>query len=186
MTASLSQSFRRRLGALSLLALATALSVPAAQAAKNAALYKCVDFAGVTSIQSSPCPAGSLQAWRRDAPAEPAPSPEQQAQAEAKRMRDQQTVRELSDIVDKKLRAASSVGMATPAPAVAAAAPAVTDPNAAATPASTEAAAVAACQKAQAFAASMREQAWLALTEEQVRRLYGWLAEQCKLPAAAD
>jgi hypothetical protein len=184
MTVSLSCSVVPRRAAGVLLLCAGVLLAPGASAAKNATLYKCVDAAGVTSIQSNPCPAGSTQAWRRDAPTEPAPTPEQTAQADAKRMRDQQAVRELSEIVDKKLQVASGVA------AAAAAAPPALVPMPAgteATPsASSEAAAVEACQKAQAFAASVREQAWLALSEEQVRRVYGWVAEQCKLPAPAN
>jgi len=152
---------------------AALLWAPAAFAAKNA-LYKCVDAAGVVSIQSESCPAGSTQAWRRDATPEPAPTPEQTAQAEARRQRDQQTVRELSEVVERKLQAASAE------PAATAAAPA--DDAAA----RAEKASVDACQTAQAFAGAVREHAWLALTEDQTRRLYLWLAEQCKTPAAAD
>lgn len=150
---------RLALAAVALLAIA-----PVAFAGKTAQLYKCVSAAGVISIQSDACPAGSTQAWRRDAAPEPVPTPEQVAQAEAKRQRDQQTVRELSDQVDRKLQASTApVAPANPAPA-AAAAPAASDP----------------CQLAQAFAGSVREKEWLALTDEQVRRLYGWVAEQCK------
>jgi hypothetical protein len=167
--------------AAGLLAAATMLAAPVAGAAanKNNALYKCVDGAGVTSIQSYPCPAGSTQAWRRDAPSEPAMTPEQAAQADAKRIRDQQTVRELSAIVDKKLQVASGAAPApTPEPAPVLA---EVDPQAA-----REAASVDACQGAQAFAASVREKSWLGLSEEQVRRVYGWVAEQCKLPTPAN
>ena len=41
-----------------------------------------------------------------------------------------------------------------------------------------------ACQDAQAFANAAREKDWLGLTEEQIRRLYGWVAAQCKVPTA--
>ena len=148
------------------------LSTPVALADKNM-LFKCVTAAGVTSIQSDACPAGSIQAWRRAATPEPAPTPEQAAQADAKRLRDQQTVRELSEIVEKKLQ---------PPPPT----PAAPTVATAANPAGTEAAAVDACQAAQSFAGAVREKDWMGLTDDQVRRLYGWVAEQCKAPGSAN
>lgn len=157
---------------LRMIACCLAVSIaPAAVAGKNL-LYKCVSAAGVTSIQSVACPAGSKEEWRRDATPEPPPTPEQLAQAEAKLLRDQQTVRELSEIVDKKLQPQAP----TPEPAP----PAVTAAVAA------EQASVDACQSAQAFAGEVREKAWLGLTGEQTRRLYTWVAEQCKTPPKAD
>lgn len=147
------------------------VSTSAVAAGKNA-LYKCVNATGVTSIQSEACPPGSTQAWRRDAVREPAPTPEQAAQAEAKRLRDQQTVRELSEIVEKKLQPVP------PAPAAPAAAATVAEAR--------EAAAVDACQSAQAFAGTLREKDWLALSEEQIRRVYGWVVEQCKEPGKSN
>ena len=155
---------------------AALLSVPSALAGKNV-LYKCVDAAGVTSIQSDGCPAGSTEAWRREAVPEPAPTPEQAAQAEAKRLRDQQTVRELSEIVERKLQPA------VPAPAAsvaAAAAPSATSEQA------KQQAEVDACQAAQDFAGSIRGKDWLGLTEDQVRRLYSWVVEQCKSPSKSN
>ena len=141
-------------------------SVPMTATANE--LFKCVDAAGVISIQSDPCPRGSTEAWRRSATPEPKPTPEQQAQVEARRQRDQQTVRELSDIVDRKFRGATE-----PAPVPISAPSAVGD---------TLATAPRPCEAAQTFAASVRDKEWLVLTEEQVRRIYGWVAEQCKLP----
>lgn len=152
------------------------LAAPAAFAEKNL-LYKCVSVAGVTSIQSVPCPKGSTEAWHRDATPEPPPTPEQVAQAEAKLQRDQREVRELSEIVDKRVKASLEPN----APETQA------DPAAnASAAAAAEQASVDACQSAQAFAGSLREQAWLGLTEEQTRRLYTWVAEQCKAPAKSE
>ena len=48
--------------------------------ATGAALYKCVDRSGNPSFQSQPCPAGSEQAWVRDATPEPEPTPAQRRQ----------------------------------------------------------------------------------------------------------
>ena len=37
------------------------------------------------------------------------------------------------------------------------------------------------CSMAQAFAASVREKTWIGLTDDQLRRLYGWVADQCRV-----
>lgn len=157
------------------LLLAGAALVPAAgaHAAKNE-LFKCVNGAGVVSIQSVPCPAGSVQAWRRAATPEPPQTPQQVAQAQAKQLRDQQAVRELSEQLAKK--------QSPPMPAMPAPAPMPVPTPAAALPTAGETADVLTCQTAQAFAGSVREKEWLGLTDEQMRRLFGWVAEQCKVP----
>lgn len=149
-------------------------SMPTAFAANKNLLYKCVDAAGVVSIQSEACPKGSTQAWKRDATPEPALTPEQAAQIEAKTRRDQQTVREQLEIVDRKLQ--------PPAPAAAPepAAKAADEPASAPGEPAKELGGVDPCEAAQQFAGSVREKSWLALTEEQTRNLYSWVAEQCK------
>ena len=152
-----------------------ALSCGAAVAAeKTGLLFKCVNPAGVISIQSEACAKGSTEAWRRSAIPEPAPTAAQAEQAEAKRLRDQQTVRELSEIVERKLQPQPAPGARRTKPADEAA------------EAEVEAPAVDACDAAQVFAASLRDKPWLALTDEQTRRLYGWVAEQCKAPARSN
>ena len=168
--------------AWSVLALAACVALfwaPVALAASKNQLYKCVDAAGVVSIQSVACPAGSTQAWKRDATPEPAMTPEQRAQLEAKTLRDQQTVREQLEIVDRKLRPLA------PEPVAPTAAPAPADAPPAAAESAKAAAEPDACADAQTFAGSLRDKQWLGLSEEQVRRLYSWVAEQCKvLPGA--
>ena len=138
-----------------------------AAAADKAELFKCADAAGGISIQSSPCAKGSTQVWRRDAAAEPAPTPEQAAQAQARLERDQQAVRELSQEVERKLKPEPPKK-----PAPAAAAPEERAPAAADAPDR--------CAQAQEFAAQVREKTWLGLGEDQVRRLYAWVASQCQ------
>ena len=144
-----------------------------AVAADKAELFKCVDAAGVTSIQSAPCAKGSTQVWKRDATPEAPPTPEQAAQAAARRERDQAAVRELSREVERKLKpepapeaSASDAPPSAPTPAVADA------PDR--------------CAQAQDFAAQVREKSWLSLSEDQVRRLYAWVASQCQPTAPAD
>ncbi len=139
-------------------------------------LYKCVDSTGKVSIQSDPCPSGSTTAWRRPAPSEPAPTASEQAAANAKILRDQQTVRELSEVVDKKLKEST----------MPASAPTAADVAVAAVPAGASPIAIDPCQVAQAFANSVREKSWLGLTDDQLRRLYGWVGEQCKVKTAID
>ena len=157
-----------------LLLCAALLSMPTAFAADKNMLYKCVDATGVVSIQSEPCPKGSTQAWKRDATPEPPLTAEQAAQIEAKTRRDQQTVREQLEIVDRKLQPPAPA--AVPEPAAKAADEAASVPGEPAR----EAVGVDPCEAAQEFAGSVRDKAWLALTEEQTRHLYSWVAEQCK------
>lgn len=148
--------------------LAWGLASAQAAAADKAELFKCVDAAGVTSIQSAPCAKGSTQVWRREAAPEPPPTPEQAAQAEARRERDQRTVRELSAEVERKLKPAPprDEPKSEPAPAP--------DQDAAPPDAPDR------CAQAQEFAAQLREKQWLGLSDDQVRRLYGWVATQCQ------
>lgn len=159
--------------ALALALCAALLWAPVAFAAGKNQLYKCVDAAGVVSIQSVACPAGSTQAWKRDATPEPAMTPEQRAQLEAKNLRDEQNVREQLEIVDRKMRPVA------PAPVAEAAAAPGDAPPTSGEPAK-EVVEPDACAAAQTFAGSVRDKQWLGLSEEQVRRLYSWVAEQCK------
>ena len=147
------------------------LATPAA-AAEKAELFKCVDAAGVTSIQSAPCAKGSTQVWRRDAAPEAPPTPEQAAQAQERRERDERTVRDLSREVERKLKPAPPPEERPPAPA-------------APKPDEAPADAPDRCAQAQEFAAQLREKEWLALSEDQVRRLYGWVATQCQPVSSA-
>ena len=143
-----------------LAALCAVLAMPAFAADKENALYKCVDKAGVISIQSASCPAGSTQAWRRDMSAQPAAAPEPSAPPETRRPPPE---REPAQAVDTR----------PSAPPAAPSAPARDE----------EAQAIDDCQAAQEFAGAVREKQWLDLSEEQVRRLYGWVAQQCKTPS---
>jgi hypothetical protein len=157
---------------------AAAPAAHAATATKPAMLYKCVAASGVTSIQSSPCPAGSTTEWKRDTAREAPPTPEQAAQAEARRLRNQQEVRELSAQVERRLKAQDAATVEA-APVAEEAAEPVVEPVAPSINPDLQA-----CQDAQAFANDVREKAWLGLSDEQVRRLFQWVAQQCKVPAA--
>jgi hypothetical protein len=144
------------------------LAPTTASAAEKSELFKCVDAAGVTSIQSEPCAKGSTVVWRRDATPEPEPTPDQAALAEAKRLRDMQTVRELSEIVERRSR------------------PQPPEPVEEAKPKPAEAKPLTACESAMEFSASVRDKQWLALTDDQMQRIYRWVAEQCKVTPGAS
>ncbi len=139
-----------------------------AVAAERSELFKCVDAAGVTSIQSKPCAKDSTVVWRRDATPEPKPTPDQTALAEAKRLRDMQTVRELSEIVERRSR------------------PQPPEPVEEAQPKAAEAKPLSACESAMEFSGSVRDKQWLALTDDQMQRIYRWVAEQCKVTPGAS
>lgn len=153
--------------ALILMALCSGLPGNAV-AAQKSELFKCVDAAGVTSIQSEPCAQGSTVVWRRSATPEPKPTPDQAAQVEAKRLRDMQTVRELSEIVERRSR------------------PQPPELSAGEKPAATEAKPLTACESAMEFSASVRDKQWLALSDDQMQRIYRWVAEQCKVTTGAN
>ena len=158
---------------LMLLLTGVALALPAAAAAEETkVLYKCVDPQGVVSIQAASCPKGSTEAWKRDAQTEPKQTQEQLAEAQAREARNRQQVRELSEEVQQKLLAQQR---ANQPPAATAAAPA--DAPAAPTPAGH----ISQCEVAQNFAAEVREKTWLSVTEEQSKRIYGWVADQCRV-----
>ncbi len=137
-------------------------------AAEKSELFKCVDAAGVTSIQSEPCARGSTVVWRRNATPEPRPTPDQTALAEAKRLRDMQTVRELSEIVERRSR------------------PQPPEPVEEAKAKAAEAKPLTACESAMEFSGSVRDKQWLALSDDQMQRIYRWVAEQCKVTPGAS
>lgn len=116
-------------------------------------LYKCIDGKGAVSIQSTSCPAGSRQAWKRDTAAPP-PMPAATAPRTATGA--------------PPARPAGPAQVAAPPPpappAEVAAAPPVADP----------------CAHAQDVAAQLRDMPWLELTDEQQHRLLGWLMQQCR------
>lgn len=152
------------------LLLGAGLAAPAHAADKNL-LFKCQAADGAISIQSSPCAKGSTEVWRRDPNTEPPPTPEQQAQAEAKRLRDQQTVRELSEQVERRL-AAKPEPKPEPVPEKKTEGATADPPDR--------------CAQAQEFAGQLRDKRWLELSEDQSRRVYAWVSEQCKPVPAAE
>jgi hypothetical protein len=168
--------------ALFLLA-AGAFALPLAASAEDTkTLYKCVNAKGVSAIQSKPCPAGSTEAWKRAAESEPKPTAQEVAAARAREAHNEQQVKELTVEVQRKLDAqqppptvvgATTATTATTdiAPAPAAELPAVVYDN---------------CQAAKAFATSVQEKTWIGLTDDQTRRVFGWVADQCRVIAKPE
>ncbi|MGH8030487.1 MAG: hypothetical protein ACREO3_11195 [Arenimonas sp.] len=153
-----------------LLALMCALPLPAVADT----LYKCVDAAGITSIQMAPCAKGTKQVWARDSAPEPPPTPEQaaaaQARAEAQELaRAQEQARVLAD-EQARLEAEKIAKEKAAVPA----APA--SPGGSSTPDP--------CDVAKDFAAQVRAKPWLGLDPGQMQRLYGWVAQECGAPKA--
>lgn len=163
-----------------------------ASQARADTLYKCVDPAGLTTIQNAPCPKGYTQAWARETAPEPPPTPEQLAAAQARReqaereararaadealaaqraqeaeaMREELVAEEREQADLAATRAGAPAGSGEPVPAV--------EPeDAGADP-------EARCNEAKSFAQSLRAKAWIDLDEAQWRRVYGWVVQECR------
>jgi hypothetical protein len=181
---------RKEIGvALALCVAGCALLLPGRAAAEETkVLYKCVDAKGVSSIQAKPCPKGSTQAWKRDAQTEPKPSEADIAAAKAREARNQQEVIRQSAELESRL----APKVATPTPAMPPAGShlaGATNPREGSQlapvpveePPQPQAITVNNCQAAQAFATAVREKTWIGLTDDQMRRIYGWVADQCRV-----
>jgi len=150
------------------LLLALVLAAPAARAD---ALYKCTDAAGAVSIQSSPCPRGSTQVWKREATPDPEPTPEQLAARAALAEAEAQRAAELA-------REAEAARLAKEAEA-AAEAKRLADEAAGIRPERKSE-----CTLAHDFADAVAAKPWLELGDFQQRRLREWVIEQCRDPDA--
>jgi hypothetical protein len=139
-------------------------------------LYKCVDAAGIASIQMDPCAKGSRQVWARDTVPEPPPTPEQvaAAQARAEAQARQRAEEEARWLEEEEARRKAAVE--------AAAKPAAKADDAASTPTTPPDP----CDEAKAFAAQLRDKPWLGLDPAQMQRVYGWVAQQCKAPPPSE
>ena len=150
--------------------LAGVLLLPLPAAADT--LYKCIDAAGIVSIQMEKCGKGQTQVWARDTAPEPPPTPEQvaaaQARAEAQaRQRAEEEARWLEQ--EEARRKAEAEAAAKPEPK--------TDE-----PVATPTAAPDRCDAAKSFAAQVRDKPWLGIDAAQMQRLYGWVAQECAAP----
>ncbi|WP_295362948.1 hypothetical protein [Arenimonas sp.] len=129
-------------------------------------LYKCEGPGGAVSIQSSPCPAGSTQVWKRDATPEPGPSVEELAaraalaEAEARRAAEEARAAEQARLAEverreqlARQREAESRGERPPTKS--------------------------ACTQAHDFSDAALAKDFLRLTETQKADLRAWVVAQC-------
>ncbi|MBW8311515.1 MAG: hypothetical protein K0M64_05710 [Rhizobium sp.] len=143
------------------------LPLLAAGPAAAESLYKCTDRQGAVSIQSEPCPAGSTQAWKRDATPEAGPSVEELAaraalaDAEARRAAETARLAEEARLAEQarleqqaRQRAAEASGERPPTKSE--------------------------CTQAHDFSDAVLAKDWLQLDETQKANLRQWVVEQCK------
>ena len=151
-----------------ILALALVLAAPSVQAE---ALYKCTDAAGAVSIQSSACPRGSTQVWKREANPDPEPTPEQLAaraalaEAEAQRTAELAREAEAARLAEQAEREAEAKRLADEAAGI--------RPERKSE-----------CTLAHDFNDAALAKPWLELSAYQQRRLKEWVIEQCRDPDA--
>ena len=126
------------------------------------------------------------QEWARDAQTEPKPTEADLAAARAREARNQQEV--VKQAAELETRLAPKVAPAPPAtpPPHSHLAGATNPPEGSQLaplplqePPQPQAVIVNNCQAAQAFVTSVREKTWIGLTDDQMRRIYGWVADQC-------
>jgi len=167
----------------------SALMLPSFAAAQQTeVLHKCVDAKGITSIQAKPCAKGSTEVWTRAAQTEPKPTAAEVAAARERQARAQEEVRVQSEALQRQLQpqvAPALPASPTPGSHLAGATNPVEGsqlaPKQVEEPAMPQAAAIDNCGSAQAFAAEVREKTWLGLTDDQLKRVYGWVSDQCRV-----
>jgi hypothetical protein len=170
---------------LALLLAGCALSLPTwvgAEESKN--LYKCVDGKGVVSIQSKSCPAGTTQAWMRPAQTEPKQTEQDVQAARERERRDQQQVRELSAELNRKVaeQIAAEQPRSVPGSQIIPTTPTPEAPD----PGALQSAVTSQCGQAQSFMAAVREKTWIGMTDEQMKRIYAWVADQCRVNSVSS
>jgi len=165
-----------------------ALLLPGRAAAEETkVLHKCVDAKGVTSIQANPCAKGSTEVWVRDAQTEPKQTQAEVDAARAREARNQAAVREQSAELQKRLQPQVAPPPVTPQPGshLAGATNPVEGSQLAPAPVEEpplpQAVAPNNCQAAQNFATAVREKTWIGLTDDQLKRIYGWVTDQCRV-----
>ena len=135
--------------------------------AANGVLYRCAGANAAVSIQSEPCPQGTTQVWKHDTIPDPALTSEQLAAAEARRQKDTEAARTLS-LMAGTTRETPPVPVAPPPPVIAT--PVIAEPP------------KGPCRTAHELADSIRDKPWLEMTDNQLRRLDDWIAQQCADP----
>jgi hypothetical protein len=180
--------------ALALCLAGGALVLPSTAAAqKTEVLHKCVDAKGVSSIQAKPCAKGTTETWTRPAQTEPSPSAADVAAAREREARAQREVVVQSEALQRNLQpqvAPAPPASPTPGSHLAGATNPVEGsqlaPVAVEEPPMPQSVSVNGCQAAQGFAAAVREKTWIGLTDDQTKRIYGWVADQCRVSTKSE
>jgi hypothetical protein len=143
---------------------------------------------GRTSIQAKPCAKGTTEVWARPAQTEPKPSAADLAAAREREARAQKEVIVQSEELQRRLQPqvapapperpvpGSHLAGATNPPEGSQMAPLPVEE-----PQMPQAVTVDNCQAAQAFAGSVREKTWIGLTDDQLKRIFGWVSDQCRV-----
>ena len=186
---------RNRIGMALVLCLAGgALVLPSTAAAEpTEVLHKCVDAKGLTSIQAKPCAKGTTEVWARQAQTEPKSTAADLAAARAREARAQKEVIVQSEELQRRLQQqvapapperpvpGSHLAGATNPPEGSQMAPKPVEE-----PPMPQAITVDNCQSAQNFAGAVREKTWIGLTDDQMKRIYGWVTDQCRVQTQSD
>jgi hypothetical protein len=199
---------RNRIAAALALCIAAGALLPAVAAAEETkVLHKCVDAKGTTSIQAAPCAKGSTEVWARPAHTEPKPTAADVAAARAREAQSRQEVVRQSEELQRRLTPTP-----TPTPGSHLANTPTEGTHLANSPTEVthlansrnpregsqlgpvaqeeaphpNANAINNCQAAQSFSTAVREKSWIGLTDDQMKRIFGWVAEQCRVQTAVD
>jgi len=156
--------------------LLASLLLGAAVDADASTLYKCTAASGLDTIQSSPCPKGSTQVWKRDSTPDPGLTPTQASQLEARQQKEAQDAHALS-----VLAGTTPVDRPPPPPA-----PPAPPPPAKPARETSEAPIYpkGPCRLAHEFADAIRDhdKDFLEMRQDQLARLDRWVENQCRDP----
>jgi len=147
------------------------LLLGAAVDADASSLYKCTATNGLVTIQSSPCPKGSVQAWKRDSTPDPGLTPTQTSQLEAREQKESQDAHALSVLAGTTPIDRPPPVAPPPPPPAKPVAPAPLYPKGP-------------CRLAHEFADAIRDhdKDFLEMRQDQLQRLDHWVEQQCKDP----
>jgi hypothetical protein len=198
---------RNRICAALALCLAAGALLPSFAAAEETkVLHKCVDAKGVTSIQANPCAKGTTEVWARAAQTEAKPTEADVAAARAREARNQaEVVRQSAELQQRLAPPTPPQGShlaGTPGEGSQLARTPTEGTHLANTPSegsqltpasldnpsppSPLGGGISNCQLAQNFAASVREKTWIGITDDQMKRIYGWVQDQCRVQTSTD
>jgi len=185
-----------RIWAALALCIATGALLPSFAAAEETkVLHKCVDAKGVTSIQANACAKGSTEVWVRPAQTEAKPTEADLAAAREREARNQ------AEVLRQSAELQQRVAPPTPPPGSHQAGTPTEGTHLANTPsegsqmtpanlnegsAPAPVPAISNCQVAQNFVAEVREKTWIGITDEQMKRIYGWVQDQCRVQTATQ